>query len=45
MAESASKPIVLVTNDDGIDAPGINAIIEALVADGAYEIFVAAPDR
>ena len=45
MAEGSNKPIVLVTNDDGIEAPGILAITEALVADGAYEIYVAAPDR
>ncbi|GAQ90110.1 5'-nucleotidase [Klebsormidium nitens] len=45
MAESSNKPVVLITNDDGIEAPGILAITEALVADGAYEIYVAAPDR
>lgn len=35
---------VLVTNDDGIDAPGLHAL--ALALDGAgYQVVVAAPDR
>ena len=33
---------VLVTNDDGIDAPGLLALARALVKDG-HDVFVAAP--
>ncbi|HEU4319628.1 MAG TPA: 5'/3'-nucleotidase SurE [Acidimicrobiia bacterium] len=35
------KPLVLVTNDDGIDSPGLHALIDELV-DG-FELIVAAP--
>lgn len=35
------KPLILVTNDDGIDSPGILAAAEAL--DGLGEILIAAP--
>ncbi|NLV55251.1 MAG: 5'/3'-nucleotidase SurE [Acidimicrobiales bacterium] len=35
---------VLVTNDDGIDAPGLRALALALDADG-HEVLVVAPDR
>ena len=38
-----SKPLVLITNDDGVLAPGIRAVAEAL-RDFA-EVVVAAPDR
>ena len=34
---------ILVTNDDGVGAPGINAIIEALVADPNNQVVVSAP--
>ena len=37
-----SKPLILVTNDDGIIAPGIKALIE--VAKEFGEVFVIAPD-
>jgi 5'-nucleotidase len=33
---------ILVTNDDGVDSPGIHALAAALVADG-HDVFVAAP--
>jgi len=36
---------VLVTNDDGIAAPGIDAIVEALRAEPMVELTVVAPDR
>lgn len=36
-------PTILITNDDGIDAPGIRALIKA--ATGLGEIFVVAPDK
>lgn len=34
---------ILVTNDDGIEAPGIDAVVEALRGDPNNEIVVAAP--
>ncbi|MFN9690472.1 MAG: 5'/3'-nucleotidase SurE, partial [Bacteroidota bacterium] len=36
------KPLILVTNDDGISAPGIKALIE--VAKKLGEVVVVAPD-
>ena len=38
------KHTILITNDDGIDAPGIDAIIRGLISAG-YPIIVCAPDR
>ena len=35
---------VLVTNDDGVDSPGIHALARALVAAG-HDVVVVAPDR
>jgi 5'-nucleotidase len=40
-AEHAERPLILVCNDDGIDAPGIQALAAAL--DGLGDLFVAAP--
>lgn len=37
------RPLILVTNDDGITAPGINALIEAVRPLG--DLVVVAPDR
>ena len=34
---------VMVTNDDGIDAPGIRAMVAALTADPSYRVTVVAP--
>lgn len=42
-AAEAVRPHVLITNDDGIDAPGLTALVDALKAD--YRITVAAPAR
>ncbi len=45
-AAAAAEPVrphVLVTNDDGIDAPGIAALVDALKAD--YRVTVAAPSE
>jgi 5'-nucleotidase len=39
----SSRPLILVTNDDGVSAPGITALAEALR--GVAEVVVAAPDR
>lgn len=35
---------VLVSNDDGVDAPGIQILAEAL-RHGGHEVMVVAPDR
>src|SRR5215510_14966407 len=35
---------ILVTNDDGVESPGLHALVRALVADGC-DLVVAAPDR
>ncbi|KAK3042145.1 hypothetical protein RJ639_001265 [Escallonia herrerae] len=34
----------MVTNDDGIDAPGLQALVRVLVAADRYDVFVCAPD-
>ena len=34
---------ILVTNDDGVEAPGIDAVVEALKGDLKNEIIVSAP--
>lgn len=36
---------ILVTNDDGIDAPGIKAIVLALVEQNRYNVTVVAPKQ
>lgn len=43
MAKKKEKPIILVTNDDGITAPGIKNLIEA--ASGLGKVVVVAPDK
>jgi 5'-nucleotidase len=35
--------VILVTNDDGVGAPGIDALVEALRADPTIEVVVVAP--
>jgi len=42
-AAEVARPHVLITNDDGIDAAGLTALVDALKAD--YRITVAAPAR
>jgi 5'-nucleotidase len=39
----AQKPLILVTNDDGVHAPGLRALVATLDALG--EVHVVAPDR
>ncbi|KAJ7963200.1 5'-nucleotidase surE [Quillaja saponaria] len=39
----SSKPVVLVTNGDGIDSPGLTYLVEALVREGIYNVHVCAP--
>ncbi|KAJ9179347.1 hypothetical protein P3X46_011147 [Hevea brasiliensis] len=41
--EENSKPIVLVTNGDGIESPGLVYLVQALVHEGLYNVHVCAP--
>jgi 5'-nucleotidase len=43
-ANSPLVPRVLLTNDDGIDAPGL-AVLEAVAAEIAHEVWVVAPEH
>jgi 5'-nucleotidase len=43
MAKKKEEPIILITNDDGITAPGIKNLVEA--AKGLGKIVVVAPDK
>jgi len=38
-----TAPVILITNDDGIHAPGIKALVEAM--DGLGKIVIVAPDK
>lgn len=38
-----TKPIVLVTNADGIESPGLTYLVDALVRQGLYNVHVCAP--
>ncbi len=40
---NSNEPIILVTNDDGITAPGINNLVEAVK--GLGHVVVVAPDK
>ncbi|KAJ3670195.1 hypothetical protein LUZ60_010519 [Juncus effusus] len=39
-----ATPVVLVTNDDGIDAPGLRFLVDQLVA-ARFSVLVSAPDK
>ncbi|CAN8232052.1 unnamed protein product [Cochlearia groenlandica] len=41
---SGERPIIMVTNDDGIDAPGLRSLVRALVSTNLYDVRVCAPD-
>ena len=43
-SNSGDRPTIMVTNDDGIDAPGLRALVHALVSTGLYALQVCAPD-
>ena len=43
MSATASRPLILITNDDGIQAKGIQALAGAMVKHG--DVVVVAPDR
>lgn len=38
------RPTIMVTNDDGIDAPGLRALVRILVSANRYNVRVCAPD-
>lgn len=38
------RPTIMVTNDDGIDAPGLRALVRVLVSTNLYNVRVCAPD-
>lgn len=38
-----SKPIVLLTNTDGLESPGLLRLVEALVLQGLYNVHVCVP--
>ncbi|GER39204.1 5'-nucleotidase surE [Striga asiatica] len=40
----SDRPAVMVTNDDGIDAPGLRALVRVLVSTNRFRVFVCAPD-
>lgn len=41
---SGDKPTVMVTNDDGIEGPGLLALVQVLVSSHRYNVLVCAPD-
>ncbi|XP_031112906.1 uncharacterized protein LOC116016681 isoform X1 [Ipomoea triloba] len=41
---SADRPTVMVTNDDGIDAPGLRALVRVLISTDRFNVLVCAPD-
>jgi 5'-nucleotidase len=43
MKDEKEKPIILITNDDGITAPGIRNLVEAVL--GLGQVVVVAPDK
>jgi 5'-nucleotidase len=43
MAKEKKRPVILITNDDGITAPGIRSLVEAVK--GLGKIVVVAPDK
>ncbi|MEN9512067.1 MAG: hypothetical protein RLZZ370_1886 [Bacteroidota bacterium] len=43
MTHSEEKPLILISNDDGITAPGIKALVEVMQEIG--EVIVVAPDK
>eukprot|EP01018_Ginkgo_biloba_P004049 Gb_26904 [translate_table: standard] len=38
------RPVVLVTNEDGIEAPGLRCLVEALISGGRFNVNVCAPE-
>lgn len=44
LLQPGSKPIVLVTNGDGIESPGIVLLVEALIREDLCDLYVCAPE-
>jgi 5'-nucleotidase len=44
LSNSGGRPAIMVTNDDGIDAPGLQALVRVLVSTNRYQVLVCAPD-
>ncbi|XP_058778498.1 uncharacterized protein LOC131652606 isoform X2 [Vicia villosa] len=42
--EESKRGTILITNDDGIDAPGLRALVDSLVNTNLFNILVSAPD-
>ncbi|KAK9053749.1 hypothetical protein SSX86_024823 [Deinandra increscens subsp. villosa] len=42
--EDTARPTIMITNDDGIDAPGLQALVRVLVSTNRYRVWVCAPD-
>ncbi|MFQ6661446.1 hypothetical protein Gotur_029610 [Gossypium turneri] len=40
---SEERPTVMVTNDDGIDAPGLRALVRVLISSNLFRVLVCAP--
>ncbi|KAI9114826.1 hypothetical protein K1719_013839 [Acacia pycnantha] len=43
--EDGERPTILITNDDGIDAPGLRALVQVLASANCFNVQVCAPDR
>ncbi|XP_071691471.1 uncharacterized protein [Rutidosis leptorrhynchoides] len=41
---NGERPTIMVTNDDGIDAPGLQALVQVLLTTNRYRVWVCAPD-
>ncbi|KAK4355604.1 hypothetical protein RND71_024575 [Anisodus tanguticus] len=41
---AGDRPTVMITNDDGIDAPGLRALVSLLVSTNRFHVLVCAPD-
>lgn len=41
--EDCKKPRILVTNGDGIESSGLTYLVQALVKEGLYNVYVCAP--
>ncbi|KAL8242373.1 hypothetical protein R6Q59_012675 [Mikania micrantha] len=44
VTDNVDRPTIMVTNDDGIDAPGLQALVRVLVSTNRYRVWVCAPD-
>ncbi|TKY71177.1 5'-nucleotidase SurE [Spatholobus suberectus] len=42
--EGGKRVTILITNDDGIDAPGLRALVQSLVSTNLFNVQVCAPD-